>query len=1663
MTDKISKYLTIWGILCFFWWGGVAYSASYEWIQSNWSGGPSLQQAKHSLDQTGWNWFSYKDDYIETPSSGQIYISLLPSSPDTPLDTGFNNWVSKNNIDVMECSDSSRCLKLTDYPLSFGTGKDLGLTVDGRTAVNSSDGLWHPRPVSTPTGLTLSEGGSGSLGTDTYFYRVVAYNRKGESAPVKKSYTPSTKNRSIVLSWPPTPCAEGYRIYGRGKSSAEEIYGFLASVPLENSSWTDTGSTSPGVSTSIITGGTLTYNTYYYKITAYNDNGETVVALAKAVAQNGTSVKITWSPVLWATGYKIYGRPVAYNQTYGFLATTTAATWTDTGAYTPDTSRRPWENNVSDGSYLIDTPMEFENVNVINCGSVSSTTGRALSNPVNLRTAIISGVNGPDGTFNYVATAVDPNGLESIRSSTVTVSVSGTNAVQLSWDAVAGAGGYRVYRSTSTSFSTSSLVSLCTITPTDPCTSFTDTVSTPSYGAPHINTSSLPVPSATTSSTGGSLPRNTYYYVLTAVDTSGFETIPGPQMTITVWDTTGTASVTLSWSAVSEASGYRIYRTTTSGLYNSPSLICKINNPATRSCTDTLLNPTDGTPARSYDNALAYGRLDLRVKGTLNVDSTPSGPSLIHLNGKGYTGGDSVTLSSPGLPGKGPGGGGDRGAGGGYATAGSNNSSGTGNVSYTYGDSLIAVPYPGSGGSSGSIEDISPPGLSGKGGSGGGSIKILADTMIINGELLSDGSNGGDGYFQKYADGGGGGSGGTILVGGNTVSLSKVSAAGVGGGSPASLTSYRYAKGGSGGDGRIRIASGNPDNVVDGGAISPAPYTGNKGTFESGSFLLDSGGVVFSAIHWTADVPANGGLKIQIATSKDNVSWTSFIGPDDTDGDSIPDSGSYYTISGTNIHSYHNGARYIKYKVYMESLTTNPLDSPVLYDVSVDYSYTLRYQRIESSPFDTENTTNIITRERWSEPEGMDAGADVALQLRTSTDGAAWGPWLGPRNTTFNAGAGVTTITVSSSSGFTTGSRVTLTDYSNPNWPREFDVKKITGISSNRITLDSATVYSYSSGSVFTDTYADPWGSDQINPVHRDGSKDEWLQYRAFLISDSYTDIPYLLEHTVSYGGVEAIYKPDGIIETIGNNSYGDCRTTVDKCGGSFLKPTLPGVQVGFNIAVQNDGNTAGIEDFYEVSWTTPSDVSGIWDVVLSEGSQDYNNDGILEYSSDMMPVLTDKIIVGDLRNYTLKVTPSPNAPPATKDVIVDIHSGSDYSKVDSVKAQVSVNVLYKVNGIIDNDGSNGYDDTGSGKGGTSTRSGRPGQTIPYILKIQNEGNVSDTYKLSLVGTPPTGWKVYINNGVADYDITDPATEWPTPGIPSPPDPASTQSYTLNVMPIGNPATVSIILDIYSDSGTRDSVTANVVVESVIKVDGIINGHGDDIYWDNVPGAGGFTSKDIAAGVPGNIVVGIQNEGNVADSYIISSVIPAGWLPDSVVMTDTVTLRDGSTITNTYTCPPTNPCEVPAVFIGEYPKYSGPDKYNAGEVPSFTFRITPTTFTTPSETVIFNIQSVGDTNQVDSVKAIINSRDTTPPANVPLSTSNLTATSVMVSWPAPVEDLDNPNSGRVMSYDLRYSTSPITEANFTQATKVGGCRTGESLLGQPKQPGDTEQCTVSQL
>src|SRR5712692_2063170 len=98
--------------------------------------------------------------------------------------------------------------------------------------------------------------------------------------------------------------------------------------------------------------------------------------------------------------------------------------------------------------------------------------------------------------------------------------------------------------------------------------------------------------------TGGSLVvGQTYYYVITALDLVGGETLHSTQASYTILS--GQNATQVSWTTVAGAAGYRIYRGTTSGTWN----LFYVVGPNATSFTDTGAAAASGSPPAS---ATAY-------------------------------------------------------------------------------------------------------------------------------------------------------------------------------------------------------------------------------------------------------------------------------------------------------------------------------------------------------------------------------------------------------------------------------------------------------------------------------------------------------------------------------------------------------------------------------------------------------------------------------------------------------------------------------------------------------------------------------------------------------------------------------------------------------------------------------------------------------------------------------------------------------------------------------------------------------------------------------------------------------------------------------------------------------------------------------------------------
>lgn len=177
------------------------------------------------------------------------------------------------------------------------------------------------------------------------------------------------------------------------------------------------------------------------------------------------------------------------------------------------------------------------------------------------------------------------------------------------------------------------------------------------------------------------------------------------------------------------------------------------------------------------------------------------------------------------------------------------------------------------------------------------------------------------------------------------------------------------------------------------------------------SAVIDLGtGRTFSTLTWTvghveSDVQtscqlntgAGCAVKFQIAGVASTSTPFTFVGPGN-------DPNTYFTSTSTNNDiSFLNGSRFVKYKVWLD--TINPNKTPLIKDVNIGYYSSVTSGTLTSSMYDTGDSTVILGNIAWKET-GTSSSATVKFQVRTAPDvngsPGTWTGWCG-YNDTINA------------------------------------------------------------------------------------------------------------------------------------------------------------------------------------------------------------------------------------------------------------------------------------------------------------------------------------------------------------------------------------------------------------------------------------------------------------------------------------------------------------------------------------------------------------------------------------------------------------------------------------------------------------------------------------
>jgi N-acetylneuraminic acid mutarotase len=166
----------------------------------------------------------------------------------------------------------------------------------------------------------------------------------------------------------------------------------------------------------------------------------------------------------------------------------------------------------------------------------------------------------------------------------------------------------------------------------------------------------------------------------------------------------------------------------------------------------------------------------------------------------------------------------------------------------------------------------------------------------------------------------------------------------------------------------------------------------SSGNFTSAPFSFD--GTRPYSFSWSSSTPMSIGgssLRLQIATSTDNVSYSSFFGTDGTVS-------TYFTAASTTLtEALTTGAKYVKYKAFFSTSDTSK--SPQLKDITFNFVSYASSGTLISSVYDSSDSSSILDSLEWSATTST--STTVRFQIRTggTTTSLSSADWVGPDNT----------------------------------------------------------------------------------------------------------------------------------------------------------------------------------------------------------------------------------------------------------------------------------------------------------------------------------------------------------------------------------------------------------------------------------------------------------------------------------------------------------------------------------------------------------------------------------------------------------------------------------------------------------------------------------------
>ena len=260
---------------------------------------------------------------------------------------------------------------------------------------------------------------------------------------------------------------------------------------------------------------------------------------------------------------------------------------------------------------------------------------------------------------------------------------------------------------------------------------------------------------------------------------------------------------------------------------------------------------------------------------------------------------------------------------------------------------------------------------------------------------------------------------------------------------------------------------------------------------------------------------------------------------------------------------------------------------------------------------------------------------------------------------------------------------------------------------------------------------------------------------------------------------------------------------------GDSSKKGDPGDELVFEITVKNKGNG---EDTVSLSL---EGAKSSWGSIVDEV----------------------ELVSGETKTVNLTVNIDDDATVGDNDIVVNGTSEDNPSAYDTGTVKVSVNKQFKVDVVV------------------SSKSGDPGSTVAYDVRIQNEGTGNDTFTVN-IDDYPAGWSV----DPVSFQVED---------IPA----GGEKLVRLNVSIRSGEDNKAFTINLTASSDEARKENPPKYANKTVSIITIVNQE----YWIDLSVADSDRTVEATVGVPVSITIDVDNLGTGDDIIAMTNTPPEGW------------------------------------------------------------------------------------------------------------------------------------------------------------------------------------------